>query len=552
MGDRRIYYSTQQKVCRALVSMVNNSVEKRPCQKDPIGTVGEIVTFPKQARMSQTEQSRQSGLSCPLCPQDFFKSWPLLKHHLARIHFKRKFLTLTGSTLTKCGICGKTWSKSAAINVKSKFDIVYHLAFTHGLVEQLIPEDVKALRLGLNLQPSECLLRLKEEILKTVNQDQMSRTKHVQPPNESQGPQTEKEFETNNKASQCICLNLKDPAVSNASKHNNNTLPSMFMRNIEEKQCVFCVTNFKSDERITLTPKIREAVENCQKLQPNIVLPKINIDAVQGIKVNDEIPIKTYGNECLGSKIWPRDQHKMLDKTKELAIWQNNICFICSKMYQTSETLKKHIALIHYREELLSVSNSSLSKCGICEKWFPDKKKGAMTQSITWHLVSKHGLLKQLVPQYSKQLHHIVSTKHQCFLCLGIYKSDQSLTSHLAQYHFKDELLRTTCSSQSKCGICGKKFFKPGRPKSRVDHIITWHLAIKHGLLQKLIHNQFGKAELNAQIQDQPIDKVTIDGDKSGIHEQESEDFGFSLPKVGAVEKTDGDGGGARNVAFTY
>ncbi len=204
--------------------------------------------------------------------------------------------------------------------------------------------------------------------------------------------------------------------------------------------------------------------------------------------------------------------------------------FFCPKCFNNSKALNTHLAFCHFKKDLLQTNGSSLSQCGFCGKLFPDKNKTSMEYSITFHL-SQHGFLRELIPQQQYQEMFVTKPRLKCFLCSNILMNVKSLQRHLTQYHFLNKLYAMSGSSSHKCGICGKCFFKPDRPKYRVENVMGIHLGLKHGLLKQIL-SQFCKAE--------PQKQSAVKRDILEVNVQEKKKSKIDLPMVEEAAEEEG------------
>ncbi len=547
----------------------------------------------KDSEVNKTDDGEKpmKRLSCPLCPKRF-KMWRALKHHLAQSHFQNKFLTLSGSTLTKCGICGKTCVGPESTQFRRERGIAYHLAFSHGLLEQLIPQDLQTLKLGQKLEPSKSLLRIKEEIKQPKH---TRKSKSNISPARSPPALNKKEVELIRSSQVKI-----EPESKNNHTNMNTRTELLQSTNEEEQQWDFALINLESSHKIMLTPKSVRVMRECQKLQPQIVLSKIDkYDSLLGtgmyLKKRSKTVKKAKKNyeakrQCVFCQTNFKSMQKLkrhlagmhfADKLLEMSNSSLSECGICTKKldpklltcykksritwhlanshdllrqvmpeglgdvangskfvliektptqgvikmdpkmtllgncqkwqcvfcpyigYRSSQNIKQHLALCHFKNEILSKLGSSLHQCGFCSRSFPYKNKA---DTMIVHLTSQHDFLRQLIPQEQYKEMFESKPRLQCFLCSNIFINMHSLQYHLAQYHFLNKLCSMSGSSSYNCGMCGKLFTNPGRAKSRVEHLMASHLGFKHGLLKQILSQS-----CQAEPQKQSVKKIQRD-----------------------------------------
>ncbi len=424
----------------------------------------------------------EAKMSCPLCTRKL-KTLSTLKCHLAMHHFKNELLNRSGSSLHKCGICEKQYGPHEQKNTRADYLMIWHLAYTHKILQGMIPTELNNL---IFCNPNE---------------------------NES-------------------------ASVLNRNKANNEVTKSCLKTSQREPPSRAC---WKDLETLGNLSQMSGALDNSKqsgKLQSQLVLDNVKAK-------NDEWRTQNEGHEEVKS-----DTDNRQSETLKTSMQKSNlggtkssgrrVCFICEGNYKTWRSLQSHLAQYHFKEELLKKSGSSPARCGICDRGFivHRKDKSRSDQIICNHLALVHDMLKPLISHeyacddldmaykverrfknqsistdsrqivsYSKRkrvhvprlennfLHceHKVKNelspakRHQCFLCSSWSTTLRSLRCHVAQYHFRDELLTMSKSTQDACGICQKQFIQPGRVKSRADAIMTWHLAFKHNLLRELI-----------------------------------------------------------------
>ncbi len=423
--------------------------------------------------LSEREQVRQK---CVLCPKTFTK-WHSLKAHLAENHFKNKFLTLSGSSLTKCGICGKGFNSPKSLGATS--GISYHLAFTHGLLEQLIPDDLKALRSGQKLQPTKGLLKIKEE---------MKQAKRDITPTELKCPVCGYFLKTlRGLQYHIVQSHLKEEFLNESGS--------------SETMCGICDQQFANDGvGLSMDTSIAWHVASTHDL------------------LGQYIPGDGSSTSSGHTMQLTQDEHKLKSMRRQ--------CFLCPNDYKTLRGLRHHLAYHHFRDKLLTYSGSTEDMCNICDKSFKTgRQQSSMNATITWHLAFTHDLLKQWVPdqldilslphkrpQSPKQsleienkicqsnlenntckVPHGSSQSKSCFLCPNKFKDLRYLKHHLAKTHFGQELLNKSESSSTKCGICNK-VFSADEDDSNLYKTITWHLAFMHGLIGQLLPQDWTKS----------------------------------------------------------
>ncbi len=182
-------------------------------------------------------------------------------------------------------------------------------------------------------------------------------------------------------------------------------------------------------------------------------------------------------------------------------------CRYCDTLTSFSN-LKMHLSRTHFAQDLLNRSGSSVKQCGICRRKFGEGKDTSVQRKLTtYHLAYHHHLLgrdqdgnwvaqdghtRSTLPRATPPMMPPKMTPYQpqrrlpCSLCPGGFKSMRTFKMHFAQIHFAKDLLAKSKSSSDECGICGKQFREPGKPKYAIESQMSWHLAFHHGLLKQL------------------------------------------------------------------
>ncbi len=532
-------------------------------------------------------------LLCPLCPKKL-KTLNTLKSHLAVHHFKDELLKKSGSSNHKCGICGKQYGTLAQSNTNDELLMTWHLAYTHKVLETMIPDKLKKQLFGDEIELKSNLgrtvvksnkiptnwktfetvgtLKLMSGVINNIEESDKFQPKivlenmkvevediNLKTPNERHPEANTVDTEFNAKHTCFLCAGnfatWRSLQSHLAQYHFKDDL--LIKSDSSQYRCGICGRDFFQANR----PKSRnDTIMICHlAFVHDLLRPLISHKyACQEL----DLAGKKKRRSKTGFSVGPRLkilQHKRAFKPR----YNNKLpfsgahhrCFICPSITATWNSFRFHVAS-HFRDELLIMSNSTKDKCGICLKQFANTR---LDNVMTWHLAFKHSLLTKLIPEnMSKSLHlsrplqkqhltvetapqceplenrdtesnveasyvqeqlknshkegnaetddkEIVSQPeeiqepgkinkplqsgpgHQCYLCSSTSTTRWSLRRHMAQQHFKDDLLKMSNSLPDTCGICGKNFGKPGHSPGRVDTMITWHLAFKHQLLKQLV-----------------------------------------------------------------
>ncbi len=448
---------------------------------------------------------------CFLCPRQV-SSWRALKHHLARIHFQDKFMTLSCSSMTQCGICHEKFTPGLSESSRKENHISYHLAFSHGLLEQLIPEAIKAIKLGQKPQQSKGLLRIKAEIWQSINQErQLKRS----------AEHSQRDFtRLNLKAKEAIfssgvprkhqCFlcprNFRTPAALRYHVSFEHFLDELLQESGSSlDQCGLCEKQFKTETFVSG----KGAALSFHLAYKHDLLRRLIIKRMSAMGKNPQAFIKSLQPIHLRSLV----NQDMRPNNANL----NISCLLCNGRFTKMTAVRYHLINTHLRKDILDVSGSSEDKCGMCGKQFggQGKEKAAGGPTIIWHLAFQHGLLGKILPKDLSTLTttgprrvpsmnsmgrnkkigslNLSSAEMPCFLCPSNSKKYRFLVYHLAQHHYKDKLLSLTGSSADMCGICRKRFTHDRRQIHK-ESTICMHLALTHGLLKKMIPPSFRAA----------------------------------------------------------
>ena len=79
------------------------------------------------------------------------------------------------------------------------------------------------------------------------------------------------------------------------------------------------------------------------------------------------------------------------------------------------------------------------------------------------------------------------ASKFPCQLCTSNLSSLPSLIRHISLSHFKEKLLRTFASDDTKCGLCHRDFANDKRLKCISKQVLAFHVASSHKKLRDVV-----------------------------------------------------------------
>ncbi len=491
--------------------------EKIFSPKLPVSSNKRQIIGGKLKKVNKTEALKGKN-PCPNCNKKFNTLYTL-KYHLAMHHFKDELLNRSGSSLHKCGICSKQYGGIGKKVENADFLLPWHLAYTHKVIQEMIPKELTNLIF--------CNAKVNE------------------PASDLNGNKTNDEVDK--QAQSYLELSKSDPPSSPSLK------------------------DLETSGTLSLVSGVLDNIKRSEKLQPQLVLENMKTE------IEDWIAQKDGTQNVQGDTSDARNSESFKTSTQNCKSKSTggHTCFICAGNYKTWRSLQSHLAQYHFKDELLQKSGSSPARCGICFQGFvvPGRPKSRNELIITSHLAFVHDMLKPLISHeyacndldtahkakmraknrssspdprpitskrkrvflsYSGYKAHDDQIKKQveetlprqpCFLCTSTFKTWETLKSHLAVYHFMDDLLKESGSTAEQCGICNKHFNQQGWTRSVKDNCLARHLAFNHGLLGRLIpkYSKFRDTK-----QQQPVPDMSDQQQPSELKEPEQQQLGQS------------------------
>ncbi len=447
---------------------------------------------------------------CVLCPRNF-KTVPALRQHLVQVHYSDDLLKESNSLPHKCGICRAQFCNLETEDGAYEGHITWHLAFTHGMLRQQVPQCAKNYEISHKLKPKVSLSRVRvsksEEVMVKQEEQTNSRFECALCP---------RYFDTQNRL-EChltqIHFSKELIGKTNSSLNKCGLCGEKFRRPGRNKwRMEGLVTWHLSFTHSLLKQNVSEDTKLSSKLLPSVDLPKVESNGQRrSRKHKKSINFKTDKSGLRSNQGCRRE------------------CLLCPLKFKTWQGIRLHLAQFHFMDKMMAMTGSTVHKCGTCNEEYnrPGLSKSAREALMTWHLAFTHKLLQKLIPKefaalkmgkklkatkellkFAKENDYLKKKKKKanksilseatnsaprqpCFLCPRDFKSWRTLKCHLAENHFMKELLEESGSSEGKCGICGKQYNK----SVSTGNVLTWHLAFTHKLLGRLIPRHSMKAE---------------------------------------------------------
>ena len=139
-------------------------------------------------------------------------------------------------------------------------------------------------------------------------------------------------------------------------------------------------------------------------------------------------------------------------------------CPECTEKNSSYAFLLTHIALAHYRDNMLGFMTEKERKCCICSHTYDTKL------DLVYHLTNDHNVLDKYLPPKSSMAFLIQTeepqgqetvdsvTKFRCHVCLCDFLSYETLLNHHATSHFKKKLIENYGNDYNQCFHCSKNY----------------------------------------------------------------------------------------------
>ncbi len=304
------------------------------------------------------------SLGCPFCHTGF-SNLRNLKIHLATVTFKQEIMAQSGSSALGCGICGYQPENSPSVR-KGRIEqyVLTHVARKHGYIEKLLPE------------------KLKESLSAWKNsQVKVSTFKEPKSDDEEEAIGTSNSccsflLHNTSRASdwQCILCPRKANGIQRlkqhlSGKHFRNKLLAYWHGEDLDKPCPYCDVKLFENKNVV------------HYFKPASVAYHLGI--VHNL-------LKKVVGESIKKGL---EEFNNLPRNSRTVIKRSVNCPLCDAPSSTRSAFENHLILSHYRQELRSLSNSSGTKCGICDEKFGCKR------TMLKHVGLHHGLISTVVSE---------------------------------------------------------------------------------------------------------------------------------------------------------
>ena len=290
----------------------------------------------------KTDDNDGQGFKCNICNADI-RHYRNLLVHLALVHYRDELKAKYGDKEWECGIC------------KAMFDaernLLSHLANRHSDFEGMLPPKMS----------------FKNSKFTGVRGLKSKRLKFAVKKEKTDGPS--RRFRCNECNSRCV--RYPDLIVHIAMIHHRSEILTLFTKNDDKWCCNLCPKVLASEKSLiyhTLTSHkaLAEYMPSSESFgvspTPVIVKKKKKLKALK---------VKREATEV--------DQEK-----------EEFVCELCSSVTSSKASLGRHMAWVHFREELKSMFAKSETECSVCDVKTKDEL------SLMRHIAGVHDGLREI------------------------------------------------------------------------------------------------------------------------------------------------------------